>query len=132
MSDQQLAGLRVLVVEDEALVAMFLEDMLKELGCEVIGLAPRVDAARKVMNKKKLDCAILDVNINGEMIYPLAEVLAERDIPFLFVTGYNERAVAPEFRHRPVLQKPFRISELRALLAGLTPPRARVKVTKSH
>jgi CheY-like chemotaxis protein len=132
MSDQQLAGLRVLVVEDEALVAIFLEDMLKELGCEVIGLAPRVDAARKVMDKKKLDCAILDVNINGEMIYPLAEVLAKRDIPFLFVTGYDQRSVVPEFRHRPVLQKPFRLSELRELLTGLTPPRARAKVTKSH
>jgi CheY-like chemotaxis protein len=133
MSDQRLTGLRVLVVEDEALVAFFLEDMLNELGCEVIGLAPRVEAARKVVEKKKLDCAILDVNVNGEMIYPLAQVLADRDIPFLFVTGYNEESVAPQFRHRPMLQKPFRAAELGNLLAGLTVHRSsRVKASKPH
>jgi DNA-binding response OmpR family regulator len=133
MSDQRLTGLRVLVVEDEALVAIFLEDMLNDLGCEVIGLAPRVDAARELMDKKKLDCAILDVNVNGELIYPFAQVLADRAVPFLFVTGYSEASVAPQFRHRPMLQKPFRAAELGNLLAGLTTRRAsRTKASKPH
>src|SRR6185369_1785871 len=124
MSEQQLAGLRVLVVEDEALVAIFLEDMLGELGCEVVGLMPRVDEAREFVDGHKFDCAILDVNVAGEMIYPLAAMLAEREVPFVFVTGYNQNSVAPQFLHRPMLQKPFRMAELRDVLTDLTKGRS--------
>jgi two-component SAPR family response regulator len=127
MGEHRLAGLQILVVEDETLVAVFLEDMLKELECEVVGPAPRLVDALEFLDKKEkeIDCAILDVNVAGELIYPLAEILTEREVPFLFVTGYSQASVAPEFRHRPMLQKPFLMTELRDLLVDMCPPRTK-------
>jgi CheY-like chemotaxis protein len=111
--------LRVFVVEDEALLALMLEDLLAEFGCEVVGPHARLPPAQHAARSQEFDCAILDVNIRGEPVHPVAEILAERGIPFLFVTGYGAAGVGASFSQWPVLRKPFRPGELRAALARL-------------
>jgi CheY-like chemotaxis protein len=96
-----LNGLRVLVVEDEAAISLLLEDMLLDFGCEVVGPA-----------------AILDVNVAGEPIYPVAEALMLRQVPFVFSTGYGSAGIKDAFRDRPVLQKPFAQQDLKQKLLG--------------
>ena len=101
------------------LVAMNIEDMLLELGHEVAGLAGRLGPALALAAETRFDAAMLDVNLAGEPSFPIADLLAERDIPFLFATGYGRAGIEERFRCRPILQKPFRASELGAALDGL-------------
>ena len=111
--------LRVLIVEDEMLVAMNLEDMLLELGHEVAGIAGRLGAALALAKDAAFDAAILDVNLAGEKSFPVADLLAERGLPFLFATGYGLQGIEERYRSRTVLQKPFRSADLEAALATL-------------
>jgi CheY-like chemotaxis protein len=113
-----LQGLRVLVVEDEALVSMLLEDMLADLGCEVVAVCSRVSQAAEAAadTSRELDVAILDVNVAGEPVTPVAEALAARGVPFVFATGYGAGGQPESFRDRPTLQKPFGMSEVEARL----------------
>ena len=115
-SSSELTGLRVLVVEDEAAISLLLEDMLLDFGCEVIGPAARLAAALDTLAREKIDLAILDVNVAGEPIYPVAEALAERSIPFVFSTGYGSAGIRDAYRNRPVLQKPFAQNDLKQKL----------------
>ena len=121
MTDLPLAGLRVLVVEDEALVAMMLEDMLGDLGCEVTATASRVAQAVEIARDpaQAFDVAILDGNVAGEAITPVAHALIERatPTPIVFSTGYGESGVPEGFRGRPVLQKPFGMADVEARLS---------------
>jgi CheY-like chemotaxis protein len=110
---------RILVVEDELLIGMLLEDMLTDLGYEIAATASRVEDALKLAHDREIDAAILDVNLNGREIYPVAEVLAERKIPFLFATGYGEQGLPAAFKQRPTLQKPFQQETLQLKLASL-------------
>ena len=119
-SSLPLAGMRVLLIEDETLVAMMLEEILQELGCEVVGPIGRIDAARAAIEGDGFDCALLDINLRGQPVYPVADLLAERAVPFGFVTGYGGAGVPAKFDARPVLQKPFNSQELAAVLARLT------------
>ena len=112
-------GLRILLVEDEMLVAMNMEDMLLDLGHELAGVASRLAPALELAREAAFDAAILDVNLAGERSFPVAALLAGRGIPFLFATGYGIGGVDPEWRDRPVLQKPFRQNELAAAIAAL-------------
>jgi CheY-like chemotaxis protein len=105
------------IVEDEMIVAMMLEDMLMDLGCEVIKAA-RVAKAIHLVATEEIDGAILDVNVAGETVYPVANELRGRGIPFIFSSGYGVRGLAPEYRDRPTLSKPFLQEELAPLLAG--------------
>ncbi len=116
MSDGDLNGLRILVVEDEAAISLLLEDMLLDFGCEVIGPAARLSAALDAVSREQVDLAILDVNVAGEPIYPVAEALAQRSIPFVFSTGYGSAGIRDTFRDRPVLQKPFAQHDLKQKL----------------
>jgi CheY-like chemotaxis protein len=116
MSDSDLNGLRILVVEDEAAISLLLEDMLLDFGCEVIGPAARLSAALDAVAREQVDLAILDVNVAGEPIYPVAEALAERSVPFVFSTGYGSAGIRDSFRDRPVLQKPFAQHDLKQKL----------------
>lgn len=122
--DADLSGRRILVVEDEMLVAMLMEDILAELGCTVVGPAARVAEALPLAENQTLDCAFLDVNVAGERVFPVAAALAARAVPFVFVSGYGEEALEPPFAGRPALKKPFPPSEietvLRRCLAGAT------------
>jgi len=106
-SGEDLRGLRVLVVEDEAAISLLLEDMLLDFGCEVVGPAARLSTALDAVNRGNVDLAILDVNVAGEPIYPVADALVERSVPFVFSPGYGSAGIKDTYRDRPVLQKPF-------------------------
>jgi CheY-like chemotaxis protein len=112
-------SLRVLVVEDEMIVALFIEELLSDLGHKVAGVVPRLDEALARAGDGSFDVAILDVHLNGKDVFPLADALAERGIPFIFATGYGERFLPERHRQRPTLQKPFRPDELAETLARL-------------
>jgi DNA-binding response OmpR family regulator len=116
--------LRFLVVEDEMLVAMNIEDMLLSLGHEVAGLAGRLAPALALASEAQIDAAVLDVNLAGERSFPVAALLEERGVPFLFATGYGVQGVEERFRSRPILQKPFRMAELKRAIAALSAPLA--------
>ena len=103
-----LQGLRVLVVEDEMMVSMLIEDMLTDLGCTVVGPASRLDEAIELAGRAEIDCAVLDVNLGGQPIFPLADLLREKGAPFAFATGYGDAGLREVDRGSPVLQKPFR------------------------
>lgn len=109
-------GLRILVVEDELAISMLLEDMLSELGLEVVGPAARLAAAMALAEKEPIDLAMLDVNVAGEPIYPVLEVLSRRSIPYAFSTGYGSAGISEPHRDRPVLQKPFTQYDLEKML----------------
>jgi len=100
-------GQRVLVVEDEVMIAMLIEDMLAELGHEVVGPAMRLDEAVRLAKEAEIDMAILDVNLGGTVSFPVADVLRERGIPFIFATGYGSKGIADEYRSTITLAKPF-------------------------
>jgi CheY-like chemotaxis protein len=119
-ASQTLEGIRVLVVEDEVAISLLLEDMLLDMGCEIVGPAGRLAAAKDLATTERLDLAVLDVNLAGQPIYPVAEALAARGIPFVFSTGYGSAGIEEPYRGRPVLQKPFAQRELeRALKSAL-------------
>jgi CheY-like chemotaxis protein len=115
-----LDGLKVLVVEDETIVAMLLEQMLEELNCQVAGVAGQVAAATEMARSVDADVAILDMNLAGQKVDPVARALAERQVPFVFASGYGEDGLTAEWRGRPVLPKPFRLDQLREALEAAT------------
>lgn len=112
------SGLRVLLVEDELLIAQMLRVMLEDLGCVVVGPAARVNEALDFIDAEPVDAAVLDICLNRQFSYPVADALRDRGVPFLFSTGYQPERVRPEYRDCPILQKPYRAVELeRALIA---------------
>lgn len=112
-------ALRVLVVEDEPVVAMFLEDILDALGCIAIGPAGRLDEGLLLAERETLDAAIIDINLAGERSTPIAEMLRGRGVPFAFASGYGE---APEgfADATPLIEKPYGERDVAALLKVLT------------
>lgn len=120
VAESSLAGLRVLVIEDESMVVMRLEDTLAEIGCEVIGVASRFDDALEKAKSLMLDIAILDVNLNGRHTFVIADTLADRGVAFVVATGYGATSLPKSLQSVPILQKPFRQQDLeRALRAAL-------------
>ena len=116
--EERLKGLRLLLVEDEAMVAMMLEDMLDDLGCEVIGPAGNVSRALELVGADQgIAGAILDVNVGGQPIYPVAETLKARGVPFVFITGYGSADIDGRVSDAPTVQKPFSLPVLRDTLA---------------
>jgi DNA-binding NarL/FixJ family response regulator len=110
-------GLRVLVVEDEPVVAMCLEDMLEELDCETIGPAMRLAEGLALAESEAIEAAILDINLAGERSTPIAEALRRRGVPFAFASGYG---TAPEgFETLPLIEKPYRTTDIDAALRTL-------------
>jgi CheY-like chemotaxis protein len=107
---------RVLVVEDELMIRMLLEDMLGELGYAIAAEAGRLEEAMEAVRSADFDLAILDVNLNGQPIAPVADALAARGTPFVFATGYGDRGLPDAHRNRPVLKKPFQMEGLREML----------------
>lgn len=116
--DLSLAGTRVFIVEDEALILFSLEDMLADLGCEVVASALRIDDALAKVGVLAFDVAILDVNVAGERIDPVADLLAARGVPFVFATGYNRPSLPPDHRERALIAKPYRTVEVEAALGA--------------
>jgi len=113
---------RVLIVEDEIIVALFMEDVLVEFGYEVAGVAGHLDEAAAW--EPDYDMAVLDVHLNGHSVFDFADTLAIRDVPFAFATGYGERGIPDRHRGRPVLQKPFQPEDLRRVLEQIRPAQA--------
>lgn len=118
----RLQGLRVLIVEDEALIASLIEDFLLDLGCEVVGPAMHMSEAVQLAREAAIDGATLDVNIVGEKIYPVADILTERGIPFVFMTGYGAAGLRKSDGGCPVLQKPYRLEQLIDIMARWRQP----------
>jgi CheY-like chemotaxis protein len=118
MSDD-LGGRRILVVEDEAILAWALQDMLTGYGYEVVGPAARVSQALDLIGREAVDAAVLDVNLNGQKCYPIADALVARGVPFLFSTAYSSEGIEKDYRHHTKLQKPFSAPDLAKALAAL-------------
>lgn len=107
---------RILVVEDEPIISLMLDEMLDELGFEVIASVTQVDLALDVIGREMIDIALLDVNLGFEQIDPVADILAERSCPFVFTTGYGQTGAPPAHAGHVVLQKPFRLDDLATAL----------------
>src|SRR5262249_20700440 len=121
---QRAKQAKLLVVEDDAMIGMLLADMLDELGYTVAAEAASIDEALEATRKNHFDLAILDADLKGRSVSPVADALVARDIRFVFVTGYGDHGLSA-YRDRPTLRKPFQIDALkRALQEHLrTPPR---------
>ena len=119
MTDPTKAIPRVLLVEDEYLIRMLLEDMLADLGYEIAAAVGTIAEASEFATNGEFNVAILDVNLDGQEIYPVAEILAKRGLPFIFVTGYGKGSLSEPYSGRPALQKPFQAEQLKTALAGL-------------
>jgi CheY-like chemotaxis protein len=118
MTESNQPGGSVFLVEDEVMIRMMVADMLEELGYSVAAEAGDITEAIRIAGSADFDVAILDVNVNGKVISPVAEVLASRNKPFVFATGYGAQGLPEEFRDRPTLQKPFQMETLAQVLAA--------------
>jgi CheY-like chemotaxis protein len=111
MSDT-LLGKRVLVVEDEPLTGMLLEELLLIFGARIVGPATHLDQALLMARFEAVDVAILDINIDGHLSYPVADLLRDRGIPYVFATGYGRGILAPQYAGTPLIEKPYRAEQL--------------------
>lgn len=121
-SKQRLRNKRILVVEDEPLVAMDLISALEEDGCEIVGPAANVDSARNLIDKGEFDAALLDANLGGQTVDELAAAITRLNIPFAFVSGYGRENLPQAFRQAPLIDKPYGRSQLFAVLSQLIDP----------
>ena len=119
------AGSHVLVVEDETLVAMFVQEVLTDCGLSVVGPFGNLSKAMVAAVHEPIDAGIIDVNLGGEFIYPIADVLAAREIPFVFVTGYGPESIERRYRHVPIIKKPVQRQTLQKLFAVAEPAKSR-------
>jgi DNA-binding response OmpR family regulator len=124
-TQEPLSGAKVLVLEDETLVSMMVEDMLLDLGCEVVGPFAKLDQALAFVDSGEgaIDAALLDVNLGGVRSFPMAEALAGKGVPFVFTTGYDESGLPDAWRGRPTLRKPFMMGEMAEALRKALPGR---------
>jgi DNA-binding response OmpR family regulator len=116
MTAPQPLGGSVFLVEDEVMIRMMVADMLEELGYRVVAEAGEIGEAMKLAQTADFDIAILDVNVNGKVISPVAELISARNRPFIFATGYGSSGLPEEFRDRPALQKPFQLETLARMI----------------
>lgn len=114
-----LAGVRVFVVEDEAPVLMLVTDLLEDFGCQIAATAANLPRALELAALGGFDLALLDVNLAGERVFPVADVLVGQGVPFIFVTGYGAAGVRDDLKARPVVAKPFAARELRARMEAV-------------
>jgi CheY-like chemotaxis protein len=117
-----LSGKRVLIIEDSPVVAPFTADLLTELGCEVVGPAPTMAAARELIDEGGFDAAIVDVHIRGERVFSLCERLAKSGVPFVLTSGYADWDMPEQWRERPRLQKPYKLEDVERTLSALLAP----------
>jgi CheY-like chemotaxis protein len=116
IADQELGGRRVLIVEDEALIAGLIEKILGDAGCTVIGPVASAKHALNIIEQGPIDAVLLDISAGDEEAYPVADLLADRGIPFMFVSGYAQRDMPVKYRQYAYISKPFEPAEMLALL----------------
>jgi CheY-like chemotaxis protein len=119
LHSRQQPKLRVFVVEDENLVALILEEMLIDLGHDVVGPVSRLSSALEMAQREDIDVAILDINIGGRESYPIADVLIARAIPVIFATGYHREKLPEVYRGRPMLNKPYQQDDVQDIFATI-------------
>ena len=115
----ELTGRRILVVEDSPVVGPFTADILCDLGCEVVGPAPNMAAARELIEAEDFDAALMDVHIRGERVFGLCEILEAKGVPFILTSGYADWQMPDKLEDRPRLQKPYTIDQVREALSRL-------------
>jgi two-component SAPR family response regulator len=118
-SGRPAEGRHILVVENEMTIVTIIEDTLSKIGAEIVGPCARLDAALRLAMEAQIDAAVLDLNIRGGNSYPIADILAERGIPFVFCSGYSEWSFEERYRDHPRLAKPFAVRDLEFQLLGL-------------
>jgi CheY-like chemotaxis protein len=133
-TERALASRRVLVVEDEYFLADDMAQVLAGLGAEVLGpVSTREQALALLSSDERIDLAVLDINLRGQTVFPVADALTDRGIPFVFSTGYSQASLPPAYQEVPLWEKPFNPYELAKVLAGLTygpkPARPRLGAT---
>ena len=116
MTATQPLGGSVFLVEDEVMIRMMVADMLEELGFSIAAEAGEINEAIKLAQSAEFDIAILDVNVNGKVISPVADLIQARNLPFIFATGYGSSGLPEEYRNRPALQKPFQLETLARMI----------------
>src|SRR6516164_355642 len=121
----------VFLVEDEVMIRMMVADMLEELGYTVAAEAGEIDEAIRLAQSTYFDLAILDVNVNGKVISPVADLIKARNRPFIFATGYGSAGLPEEYRDRPSLQKPFQIETLARVIENTLKSTAALPIAKS-
>ena len=115
-SSENLKGCRVLIIEDDVRISMLMQESLMEMGCEVVGNAMLFDDAMDMAVSRTFDVALLDISLNGELSYPVAEAMLERSQKFVFVTGHVMETLPAPFQGTPVLHKPFGLRDLQKTL----------------
>ena len=116
MTASVATGGAVFLVEDEVMIRMMVADMLGELGYSVAAEAGDINEAMRLAQSTEFDLAILDVNVNGKVISPVAELIKAKNRPFIFATGYGSQGLPEEYRDRPALQKPFQLETLAKMI----------------
>ncbi|MGC1303038.1 MAG: response regulator [Caulobacteraceae bacterium] len=109
--------LRILIVEDEMTIALLLEDMVVDLGHQVAGMAMRLPQAVTLAETAEIDFAILDVNLDGRVSFPVADILERRGVPYIFATGYGSDGIEPAYKERVVIRKPFVLNDVQGAIA---------------
>jgi DNA-binding response OmpR family regulator len=117
--ESEFEGRRMLLIEDEYLIADDLSRVLTQHGATVIGPIPSIDAGIRAARTENVDIAIIDINLRGEMSYPIADQLSALNIPVVFATGYDEEVLRPDLTHLPRIQKPYKLDDVLALVRGL-------------
>ena len=118
MTATGLSGRSVFLVEDEVMIRMMVADMLEELGYKVAAEAGDINEVMRLAQSTEFDLAILDVNVNGKVISPVADVIMAKGCPFIFATGYGSSGLPEEYRDRPSLQKPFQLETLAQVITS--------------
>ena len=111
-----MTPLRILVVEDEMTIALMVEDMLTEMGHQVVGLAMRLPQAEQLADSLDIDLAILDINLDGRRSFPVADILTRRGVPVIFASGYGSAGLEPPYLDRLVVRKPFESRDLQGAI----------------
>ena len=116
---KEFQGLRVLLVEDDVMICLLFEDMLQEFGCEIVGPACDLERATDLaQGEASIDVAVLDVNLGGQVVFPVAEILAKRGVPILFATGLGADGLPEAWRGYQTVQKPMGMQEFAASLGN--------------
>jgi CheY-like chemotaxis protein len=118
-TDPKFDGRDVLVVEDEEMIASVIEEMLLDLGCRQVWIASSARDAKALLAEHRPHAAILDVNLGGDSGFQLAQTLIDAKIPFVFATGYGRHGLPEQWATRPIMQKPFKMETLQAVLGAL-------------